>query len=66
MSDEKEYTAAIADMDDTGAFVVKTLDYKKITIYLGPAQIVSLKRAVDRFVANYEVTENANKGNVAR
>lgn len=54
------YRAAVADFiegKNGGELHCKTLCGAHLVIEFGPAQIVSAKRAVDRYVANYEVSE---------
>lgn len=62
MSDPPEpqrHTAAVADFTEGGDFHIKTLRGEHLIITLGPAQIISTKRGVDRYVAQYEVAEIA-------
>jgi hypothetical protein len=50
------YTAAIGDFID-GEFHCKAISGEHIIIELGPAQVISIKRGLDRYVASYEATE---------
>lgn len=56
MSDPQRHNAAIADLID-GELHIKTLKGDYLIISLGPAQVISAKRGLDRYVANYEVQE---------
>ena len=56
MSEPQTHKCAIADFID-GDFHFKTLKGEHLIVELGPAQIISAKRGLDRYVANYEVKE---------
>ena len=62
MSDPQRHQCAIADFTDSGDFHAKTLRGEHLIISLGPAQIVSLKRQLDRYVAHYDAEEAHNGG----
>lgn len=60
MSEQTRYRAAVGDFiegRDGGEFHCKTLCGAHLVIELGPAQILSTKRGLDRYVANYEAEE---------
>ena len=57
------HIAAIADFVN-GDLIVKSVDGEKLIISLGPAQVISIKRGLDSYVAMHEASENANKKNV--
>ena len=65
MTEHTRYRAAVGDFiegRDGGEFHCKSICGAHIVIELGPAQILSTKRGLDRYVANYEVAECKAKG----
>lgn len=61
MTEPTKYKAAIGDFID-GELHCKAVTGEHIIIILGPAQVISVKRGLDRYVANYEVGECKAKG----
>lgn len=57
MSEPQRHSCAIADFTENGDFHFKTLQGEHLIISLGPAQVVSAKRGMDRYVAMYEAQE---------
>ena len=60
MTVHTRYKAAVADFIDGakgGEFIVKTICGEHLVIEFGPAQIVSDKRGLDRYLTHYEVDE---------
>lgn len=56
MSEPQHHKCIIADFID-GNFHFKTTKGEHLVVELGPAQVISAKRGMDRYVAGYDVQE---------